>query len=211
MTIRRHFDQRADNGRARGKPRAFELTRHLVAHDVGLLQNLVSERIGAARRGLVDDDRQRRLQRMRQIADMGARALDDFAVGLDQGVGFARQRSDLDREFALQTFGAAGADRGEALGNAGERRQPEADLQRRRQQQRHGQRGKRNGDGAIEAVGFVVDFRGVAGHRNQITAVAAEIDVAFDQAQFLVLGAFCIVLAGIRRRRTICRRASVAA
>ena len=58
---------------------------------------------------------------MREIADMRARALDDLAIGLDQRVGLARERSDLDGEFALQPLGAAGADRGEAFGNALER------------------------------------------------------------------------------------------
>ena len=87
-------------------PRALEMARHLIAHDVGLLAHLVGERIVAARGRLVDHHRQRRLQRMREIADMGARALDDLAVGVDQRVGLARQRRDLDREFALQPLGA---------------------------------------------------------------------------------------------------------
>ena len=125
---------------------------------------------------------------------MGSRALDDFAIGVDQGVGLARKRRDLDREFALQPLGAAGADGGKAFGNARQRRQPEADLQRRGQQQRQRQRGESYNDGALEAAGFVVDLRGVAGHRDQITAVGAEIDVALDEAQFLVFGAFRITL-----------------
>ena len=72
---------------------------------------------------------------MREIADMGARALDDLAVGVDQRVGLARQRRDLDREFALQPLGAAGADLGERFRNALERRQAEADLEDGGQQQ----------------------------------------------------------------------------
>ena len=44
---------------------------------------------------------------MRQIADMRSRPLDDLAVGVDQGVGLAGKRSDLDGEFALQPLGAA--------------------------------------------------------------------------------------------------------
>ena len=83
-------------------PRALEMARDLIAHDVGLLEHLGGERIVAARRRLVDDHRQRRLQRMREIADMGARALDDLAVGVDQRVGLARQRRDLDREIRLR-------------------------------------------------------------------------------------------------------------
>ena len=67
-----------------------------------------------ARRRLVDHHRQRRLQRMREIADMGARALDDLAVGVEQRIGLARQRRDLDRKLAFEPLGLAGADRGKA-------------------------------------------------------------------------------------------------
>ena len=49
------------------------------------------ERIVAARRRFVDDDRERRFERMREIADMRARALDDLAVGVDQSVRLARE------------------------------------------------------------------------------------------------------------------------
>ena len=52
---RRHVDQCADHGRARGEPRPFELAGHLIAHDVGLLQYLMRQRIVAARRRLVDE------------------------------------------------------------------------------------------------------------------------------------------------------------
>ena len=58
-----------------------------------------------ARRSLVDHHRQRRLQRMRQIADMGARALDDLLVGVDQLIGLARKRRDLFGECASQPLG----------------------------------------------------------------------------------------------------------
>ena len=52
---------------------------------------------------------------MREIADMGARALDDLAVGVDQRIGLARERLDLDREAAFEPLGGAGADGGERL------------------------------------------------------------------------------------------------
>ena len=67
---------------------------------------LAAKRVVAAGRRLVDDDRQRRLERMGEVADMGAGALDDLAVGLEQRVGLARQRRDLDRKVALQPLGA---------------------------------------------------------------------------------------------------------
>ena len=91
----------------------------LVAHDLGLLAHLGGERIVAVRGGLVHHHRERRLQRMREIADMGARALDDLAVGVDQRVGLARQRRDLDREVAVEPLRRAGADRREAWPRCG--------------------------------------------------------------------------------------------
>ena len=153
-----------------------------------------AERIVAARRRLVDDDGERRLQRMREIADMGARPLDDLAIGVDQRVDLARQRRDLDGKFALQALGAAGADRRQALRNPRERSQAEAHLQRRGQQKRDGQRRESDDDGAVEAARFLVDLGRIAGHRDQVFAVVAEVDVALDQAQLLVLGALRVAL-----------------
>ena len=98
-----------------GEPRALEMAGDLVAHDLGLLAHLGGERVVAVRGGLVHHHRQRRLERMREIADMGARALDDLAVGVDQRVGLARERRDLDREVAFEPLGGARADGGEAL------------------------------------------------------------------------------------------------
>ena len=105
--------------------------------------------------GLVDDDRQRRLDGMGEIADMGARALDDFAVGVDQRVGLARQRRDLDREFALEPFGAAGADIGDRFRNALQRRKAEADLEDGGQHQHDAERG----EGAAEVDNRSCGFR----------------------------------------------------
>ena len=59
---------------------------------------------------------------------------------------------------------------------------------------------KVDADGAVEAARLVVDLGGVAGDRDQKAAVVAEIDVALDQAQPLVLGALHIALRGIRRQ-----------
>lgn len=52
------------------------MPRHLIAHDIGLFQHLVGERIAAMRRSFIDDHRERGFHRMRQIADMRAGALD---------------------------------------------------------------------------------------------------------------------------------------
>ena len=48
---------------------------------------------------------------MGEIADMRARALDDFTIGIEERIGLARERGDFDGEFTLQALGAAGADR----------------------------------------------------------------------------------------------------
>jgi len=87
--------------------------RDLVAHHVSLLENFRRERVGGMRRSLVENDRQRRLDRMRKIAHMRPGALDDFAVGVDQRVGLARQRRDLNRKFAFKPLGPPGADVGD--------------------------------------------------------------------------------------------------
>ncbi len=125
---------------------------------------------------------------MCEIADMSAGALDDFAVGIEQCIGFARKRRDLDREIAFQPLGLPGADRGELLRDALERRQAELHLESGGQQQHQRQPAERQKQSAVEAPDFVLDLGGIAGDRNQITAFLAEIDIALDQPQPLILG-----------------------
>ena len=55
---------------------------------------------------------------MREIADMGAGALDDLAIGIDQRIGLARERRDLFGEAALKPLGRAGANGSKTLRNA---------------------------------------------------------------------------------------------
>ena len=61
-------------------------------------------------RRLVLQHGERRLQRMREIADMRARALDDLAVGIDQRVQVLHQRLDLARIVAFEMLDVAVAD-----------------------------------------------------------------------------------------------------
>src|SRR5215470_14353948 len=86
---------------------------------------------------------------------MGARAFNDLTVGIDQCVGLARQWRDLDRELTLQPFSAAGADIGDRFGNALERRQSEADLEDRGQQQHDAKRGESAEEIIVEAPGLL--------------------------------------------------------
>ena len=120
---------------------------------------------------------------------MGARALDDLAVGVDQRVGLARQGRDLDREFALQPLGAAGADIGDGIGDALQRREAKADLEDRGQHQHDRQRRKRAAEIIVEGAGFLENLGGVAGHHHQEFAVGAEIDRPLHHAQGLAFGA----------------------
>ena len=50
--------------------------------------------------GFVDDHAERRLQRMGEIADLGARALDDLAIGVEQQIDLGGERRDVLRKFA---------------------------------------------------------------------------------------------------------------
>ena len=141
---------------------------------------------------------------MREIADMRARALDDLAVGVDQRVGLACQRLDLDRERAGELLGLAGADRREPARNAIERREAEPHLEQGGEEEDGGQHQESGDDGAVEGEHLVVEFGGVAADRDQEAAVVAEIDVALDEPQPLFLGALHVALAaavGIGRHR----------
>ncbi len=66
---------------------------------------------------------------------MRARALNDFLVGFDQGIGFARERSDLFRKSPVEPLGASGANSCQSVGNAFERRETEPNLKYGRKQQ----------------------------------------------------------------------------
>ena len=55
---------------------------------------------------------------MREIADLGAGALDDFAIGVEQQIDLGGERRDVLREFAADALGLAAADRRQALAAA---------------------------------------------------------------------------------------------
>ena len=132
---------------------------------------------------------------MREIADMGARALDDFLVGVDQRIGLARERRDLFGELPGKMLGVAGADGGEAVGDALERGEAEAHLEHGGEQQHRGKDRKRDGQRLIERAHLVGDLGGVAGDRHEKMPLLAEIDIALDQPQPLILGAGHVALA----------------
>src|SRR4029079_10059809 len=99
----------------------------LVPHQLRLLDDLAGKRAVLLPR-FIGNDAERRLERMRKIADMGARPVDDLSVGLDQGIELLLERPDLGGKLALQPLGIAGADRREVMPDGAQRREAEADL-----------------------------------------------------------------------------------
>lgn len=173
---------------ARAAIRARSRWWDLVPHQIGLLQHLAGERIAGMRARLVHDHRQRRLDRMGEIADVGARALDDLPIGIDERIGLARQRRDLDRKPAFQPLGAAGADIGNRIRNALERREAVTHLEDRGQQQHDAERGEGAAEIIVEAARLIEDLGGIAGDADQELAVGAEIDRPLHHAQALAFG-----------------------
>ena len=82
---------------------AVEMMRDLGMHDLGLLHDLVGEWTLMAA-CFIRDHAQRGFERVREIADVGARPVDDLAVRLDQRVKLALQRPDLIGNFSLERF-----------------------------------------------------------------------------------------------------------
>ena len=133
---------------------------------------------------------------------MGARTLDDFLVGVDQRIGLARERRDLFGEFAGEMLGGAGADGGETVGDALERGKAEAHLEHGGEQQHRRQQDEGDHQRLIERTRLIGDLGGIAGDRDEIMPVVAEIDIALDQPQPLVLRPLHIALArAVRPRR----------
>ncbi|GAA0000280.1 hypothetical protein BRDID11002_02800 [Bradyrhizobium diazoefficiens] len=123
-----------------------------------------------------------------RLPTWGARALDDLAIGIDQRVCLARERRDLDREFALEPLCPPGANVGDRLRDALERREAEADLEHRGQEQHDAERGEGAAEVIVEAARLVENLAVVAGDADQIFAVGAEIDRPFHHPQVLPLG-----------------------
>ena len=197
----RNVGDGGDDGEPRGDTRTLQMMRDLIAHHVGLFKHFRREGIAVVHGGLVDDDRERRLDGMREVADMGARALDNLAVGVDQRIGLARERRDLDRKFAFEPFGVAGADSCERIRNALQRRETETHLEDRGQQQPDRQRGERAAEVVVEGAGLVENLGGIACHRDAKFAVRAEIDRPLHHAQRLVFRAVDIADTHARRRQ----------
>ncbi len=151
----------------------LEMPRYLIAHDIGLLQNLLAKRLRAVRRGLVHHHRERGLQRMRQISDMRPRPLDNLPIGLNQCVRFASKRSDLLGEFSGQTLGTARSNGGESIGDAFERGKAETNLECRRKKQDCRKNGKCDDQRLVERARLVRNFSSIARYGDKIVPLVA--------------------------------------
>ncbi len=123
---------------------------------------------------------------MGEIADLGARALDNLAIGVDQLIDFGRQRGDVLRKFAGDMFGLPAADGRHPFPQDPERTQAESDRKRRRADQRQRQCQKGRGEGRFEAALLGLDHVGVGGDLHQISPVVAGIDLALNHPQLVV-------------------------
>ena len=143
---------------ARRDPGPVEVMLHLIAHELGLLGDLGPERALVLAR-LVGDHRQRRLERVREIADLRAGAVDDVLVGEDERVELDLKRLDLGRRLAFELGRLARAYLRQALLDAAQRQEPEPHLKQRDgnepeagERQRDGEPRQEVGDPALVPV-----------------------------------------------------------
>ena len=129
---------------------------------------------------------------MREIADMGARPVDDLPIGLDQGIELLLQRPDLGGKLALQTLRLAGADRRKIVPDSAQRREPEPDLEQRCHHEAKPKHPECRDQHDAEFGKILVDLRRIIGDRIGIGCGlrAGRLDLALDDAQALILRAW---------------------
>ena len=175
----------ADRPRARGRARPVEIERHLPAHDLGLLAHLLRQ-VRARRVGLVDEDAERRLQRVGEIADLGAGALHDLPVGVDELVHLGRQRRDVLRETRRRSARASPR-RIAATPSRSTRsgRRPKRTASAVEPMSASASVRKVAGQRPFEAPLLRLDHVGVGGDLDEEAALVARVDLALDHAQLM--------------------------
>ena len=98
---RQDVGARAEDRAGGDRPGARQMVIDLPAHQRDLPAHQLGERAVAAAR-LVDQHAERRLQAVGEVADVGARALDQRLVVIEQRVELGRERLDLGGEVALE-------------------------------------------------------------------------------------------------------------
>ncbi len=94
-----HRGSLAGGGAAGGGAGAAKVMLHVLAHGLGLARHHLGQRAGCGLR-LRQHDRDGRLQRMGEVADMGPLTLDHLLVVVQEGVQFAGEGLDFGRIVA---------------------------------------------------------------------------------------------------------------
>src|SRR5690349_21591174 len=139
---------------------------------------------------------------MREITDMCARPHDDLAVSIQERVGLAHERCDLDGEAAFEAFGTTRANGSQALRDAVKRRKAVADLEGGDQEQNESEHGEGNEQCAVEVARLLIDLGRVTRNRDQKPPLLAEINGSFQKPEPLVFRPLHIILAGAARTRS---------
>ena len=174
--------QRAERAGERRGAGAVEIVVHLIAHDRRLFAHTRRHLLRSVLR-LVDDDAERRLQRVRQVADLGARPVEDLSIGFEKKVQLARQGCDVARILAANALRLPAPDGAEARTEIDERLQAEADLEERREAERRAEQREGDDERDQETAHVGVDLVGGPRDADDEPPVFAEVDVSFDDAQ----------------------------
>ena len=103
----------AERAAARRRAGAVEIEGDLVAHDAAPVRSTFSASGDGAASASLTITLERRLQRMGEIADLRAGALENVAIGADQKIEFVGERRDLAGVGAGDAIALAAADRDE--------------------------------------------------------------------------------------------------
>ena len=172
----------------------------LLPHALGLTGDDIGQR-PRARGGLAEDDAERGLQAMGEVADVGALALDHLLVVGDQGVEFAGQGFELHRPGSRQPLGDAGAHGGDLAAQGEERLQADAHLDDHRGDEAGAQKHKGHGDGGGEGARVAIERGAVlGGDEHQRTGDARQAGLEDGHAQGLLERAASVVELGLADR-----------
>ena len=168
---------------AGGATGPVEIETDLVAHDVGLLLDLVGEP-ALVTGGLVVEDAQGSLQGVGEVADLGAGALDDLGVGLDHEIELAGDRLDLLGIVAADAVAVALADRVELAAQELKGAEAVAHLDDDRAEEAQAKDAEDEHEGIRVSPDLALQLVEVAGDENRVLGVAAFESVALlDAAQ----------------------------
>ena len=141
---------------------------------------------------LVDEDGERRLERVRQVADMRARAFHDLLVGLEERVELLLQRPDLGRQVPLEPGRLARPDVGQGSLHARQREKTEADLEQSGRKEAYASERKRQYEPVAGLGDFLLHLADVAGDDDGIAlrlCAHAELVDSLAHAHELPVGA----------------------